>query len=73
MRVVTSLELGGPRILQEFWMAVLKVLSRNNNNKETTNHNKSSSRINNRLMKKSSSGFRKKTSLPVRFNSSVFF
>jgi hypothetical protein len=66
MRVVTSLELGGPRILLEFWMAVLKVVSRNNNNKETNNNKSSSSRIINRLMKKSSSGFRK-TSLPVRF------
>ncbi|XP_046646939.1 uncharacterized protein DDB_G0271670-like isoform X2 [Daphnia pulicaria] len=68
MRVVTSLELGGPRILQEFWMAVLKVLSRN---KESNNKNNQEqqqlckSRTNNRLMKKSTGSKKIRRSIPI--------
>lgn len=57
MRVVTSLEFGGARILQEFWMTVLKVLSRNKK-KATDEQGRQSRATNNKrshlLMKKRS-------------------
>jgi len=52
MRVVTSLELGGPKILQEFWMAVLKVWSRNKEHTNNQEQQHRKSRTNHRLMKK---------------------
>ncbi|XP_032782010.2 uncharacterized protein DDB_G0271670 isoform X2 [Daphnia magna] len=55
MRVVTSLEFGGARILQEFWMTLLKVLSRNKK-KEPNEQGRQSRTANNKrdhlLMKK---------------------
>lgn len=69
MRVVTSLEFGGARILQEFWMTLLKVLSRNKK-KEPNEQGRQSRTANNKrdhlLMKKHLRHKRFQPFLPVR-------